>query len=241
MVVPLGQVRGVEVTLRQPPFSKILYVLCKAWLDQARVLLVVPEGNRWDKTEKKWRSLLQKMSVTKLLLPDVPLYRLDPQEAVMPKPSWRTAMYIVSGKNVSLTPSDFDPDVLNCVLKHHKGWRKEEMLKKFPEAKESKEEELVIPKFEVDEVEREVTKGEEQDTEGEEESQDEGEALSDVPSVSTVPYNNDSFTTMDYDDLVSNLFLEEVEPIDAPDYPSTTKDPSEILLTHAMVPTDSIK
>ena len=35
-----------------------------------------------------------------------------------------------------------------------------------------------------------------------------------------MPFSNDSYTTMDQDNLVANLFLEEVEPLEAPSTPS---------------------
>ena len=44
---------------------------------------------------------------------------------------------------------------------------------------------------------------------------------------------------MDYDDLVANLFLEEVEPLEAPSTPSETPNP-EKLLSHVSVPLESI-
>ena len=44
---------------------------------------------------------------------------------------------------------------------------------------------------------------------------------------------------MDYDDLVANLFLEEVEPLDAPSTPSETPNP-EKLLSHVSVPLESM-
>ena len=45
---------------------------------------------------------------------------------------------------------------------------------------------------------------------------------------------------MDYDDLVANLFLEEVEPLEAPSTPSETPHPKE-LLSHISVPLESMK
>ena len=44
---------------------------------------------------------------------------------------------------------------------------------------------------------------------------------------------------MDYDDLVANLFLEEVEPLKAPSIPSETPNP-EKLLSHVSVPLESM-
>ena len=87
-----------------PPFSKILHTLVKVYVDQATVALVIPEGKKWEEKEKLWGPILETLTVTKLLLPDVLLYRLTPKGKVLPKLLWRTAMYLVSGKNVSSNP-----------------------------------------------------------------------------------------------------------------------------------------
>ena len=55
----------------------------KTYADKARLCLVVPEGKQWDKVREKWKPLLEKLMVTKLLLPDFPLYQRDPEEAHM--------------------------------------------------------------------------------------------------------------------------------------------------------------
>ena len=55
-----------------------------------------------------------------------------------------------------------------------------------------------------------------------EETSAESSSISEAPSESTIPFWNDTYTTMDYDNLVANLFLEEVEPLEAPLTPSKT-------------------
>ena len=108
-----------------PPFSKILHTLVNVYVDQATVALVIPEGKKLEEKEKLWGPILEKLTVTKLLLPDVPLYRLNPKEEVLPKPRWRTAMYLVSGKNVSSNPiENVSEEIKKFVLKHHRGYGK---------------------------------------------------------------------------------------------------------------------
>ena len=124
-----------------PTFSKILHTLVKVYMDQATVALAINEGNKWEEKEKLWWPLLERLTITKLLLPDVPLYRLNPKEEVLPKPRWRTAMYLVSGKNVSSNRKEnVSKEIKKFVLKHHRGYGKEEMMKKVPDVEESKEE-----------------------------------------------------------------------------------------------------
>ena len=77
-----------------PGFSKNLHTWVKVYMDQATVSLVIPEGKKWEEKEKLWGPLLEKLTGTKLLLPDAPLYRLNPKEEVLQKPRPRTAMYL---------------------------------------------------------------------------------------------------------------------------------------------------
>ena len=184
-------------------------------MDQATVALVILEGKKWEEKEKLWGPILEKLRLTKLLLPDVPLYRLNPKEEVLLKPRWRTAMYLVSGKNVSSNPMEnVSEEIKKFVLKHHRGYGKEAMMKTFPDVDESNEEyKFQTPKFQVEEVVQKSPKEASETQEESEETSDEGGNISEVPSESTIPFSNNSYTTVDYDDLVTNLFLEEVEPL----------------------------
>ena len=135
-------------------FSKILHTLVKVYMDQATVTLVIPKGKKCEEEAKVWGPFLEELRVTKLLLPDVPLYGLDPKEGVLPKPRWRTAMYLVSGKNVSINPTEnASEEIKKFVLKHHRGFGQEAMMKNFPDVEESKEEnKLETFQFQVEKV-----------------------------------------------------------------------------------------
>ena len=105
---------------------------------------------------------------------------------------------------------------------------------------ESKEEyKFETPKFQVEEVVQESPKEARETQEESEETSDESGSISEAPSKSTIPFSNDSYTTMDYDDLVAKLFLEEVEPVEAPSTPSETPNP-EKLLSHVSVLLESM-
>ena len=210
-------------------------------MDQATVALVIPEGKKWEEKEKLWGSILERLTVTTLFLRDIPLYRLNPKEEVLPKPRWRTAMYLVPGKNVSSNPMEnVSEEIKKFVLKHHRGYGKGEMMKRFPDVDESKEEyKFETPKFQVEEVVQESPKEARETQEESEETSDESRCISEAASESTIPFSNDSYTTMDYDDLVAILLLEEVEPVEAPSTPSETPNP-EKLLSHVSVPLESM-
>ena len=105
---------------------------------------------------------------------------------------------------------------------------------------ESKEEyTFETPKFQVEEVVQDSPKEARETQEESEETSDESGSISEAPSESTIPFLNDSYTTIEYDDLVANLFLEEVEPLEAPSTPSETPNP-EKLLSHVSVPLESM-
>ena len=150
-------------------------------------------------------------------------------------------MYLVSGKNVSSNPMEkVSEEIKKFMLKHHRGCGKKEMMKKFQGVEESKEEhKFETPKFQVEEVVQESPKEARETQEESEETSDESGSISEAPSESSIPFSNDSYTTMDYDDLVANLFLEEVEPIEAPSTPSETPNPKK-LPSHVSVPLDSM-
>ena len=99
-----GKLGAWKMLYANSPFSNILHTLVNVCVDQATVALVIPEGKKWREKEKLWGPIVEKLTVTKLLLPDVPLYRLNQKEEVVPKPCWQGALYPVSEKNVSSNP-----------------------------------------------------------------------------------------------------------------------------------------
>ena len=69
-----GKLGAWKMLYASPPFSKVLHTLVKVYVDQATVPLVISEGKKWEEEAKLWEPLLERLTVTKLLLPDVPLY-----------------------------------------------------------------------------------------------------------------------------------------------------------------------
>ena len=135
-----GKLGPSKMLYANPPFAKILHTLVKVYMDKARVPLVIPEAKKWEEKEKLWGLLLETLTVTELLLPDIPLYRLNSRQEVLPKPRWRTAMFLVSGKNVSSNPMEnVSEEMKKFVLKQHRWYGKEETMKTFPDVEESKE------------------------------------------------------------------------------------------------------
>ena len=130
-------------------------------------------------------------------------------------------MYLVSEKNVSSNPMEnVSEEIKKFVLKHHRGYRKEVMMTKFLDLELSKREnKLKTSKFQVEEVIQEDPKKARETQEESDKTSDESGGMSKAPSESTIPFTNNPYTTVDYDDLVANLFLEEVVTLEAPSTP----------------------
>ena len=80
-----------------PRFSQLLRVLVKVAIDRAGLVLVVPERKKWESKGTKWKVLLERLTVSKIILPDLPMYSQEGSEKNLPKPSWRTCLYLLDG------------------------------------------------------------------------------------------------------------------------------------------------
>ena len=92
-----------------PPFSKLLQVVTKIVLDDARVVLCTPDWGTAD-----WRELLDKVTVQRVILPDVGLYICTKDGEKKPLPRWRSIVSLTEGSRVIL--EELDPVVLQKVL-----------------------------------------------------------------------------------------------------------------------------
>ena len=92
-----GWVQRWKQLYANPRFSQLLRVLVKVAIDRARLVLVVPEGKEWEITGTKWKKLLKRLTISKIILPDLPMYSQDGSEEILPKPSWRTCLYLLDG------------------------------------------------------------------------------------------------------------------------------------------------
>ena len=202
-------------------------------MDQATVALVIPEVKKWGEKEKLWGPLPETLTVTELLLPDVLLYRLAPKEEVLTKPRWRTTIYLVSAESVYFNAMEnVSEEIKKFVLNHHRGYRKEVMMKHFRRWKRAKKRTSRRSGSRKSETGKRNSRGERR-------TSDESRSISEDPSESTLPFCNDPYTTVDYNNLVANLYLEEVEPLEAPSATSETPN-TQKLLSHVSVPLDSI-
>ena len=172
-------------------------------IDLARLVLVVSEEKKWKSKGTKWKELLERLTISKIILPDLPMYSQDGSEEILPKPSWRTCLYLLDGDTKPVPMEELDQEEVQCVTRQNRGWGKAKMLSKFPDHPEVKWKErqpvLNAPTLDV-----------ESDSEGEEKTcaAITGDNIRN-PSLSTIPiHNSEGYESVKWDDLVDALLLE---------------------------------
>ena len=93
-----------------PRFSQLLRVLVKVAIDGARLVLVVPEGQKWESKGTKWKELLERLTISKIILPDLPMYSQDGSEEILTKPSWRTCLDLQDGDTKPVPMEELDQE-----------------------------------------------------------------------------------------------------------------------------------
>ena len=191
-----------------PRFSQRLRVVVKVARDRAGLVLVLPEGKKWESKGTKWKELLERLTVSKIILPDLPMYSQDGSEEIFPKPCWRTCLYLLDGDTKPVPTEELDQEEVQWVTRQNRVWGKAKMLSEFPDHPEVKwkEREPVVnaPTLEV-----------ESDSEGEEETCTANTADNmRNPSVSTIPiHKSEGYESVNWNILVDTLLLESEQHI----------------------------
>ena len=121
-----------------PRFSQLLRVLVKVAIDRAGLVLVVPEGKKWESKGAKWKEVLERRTISKSILPDLPMYSQDGSEEILPKPSWRSCLYLLDGDTKPVRMEELDQEEVQWVTRQNRGWGKAKMLSKLPDQPEVK-------------------------------------------------------------------------------------------------------
>ena len=80
-----------------PPFSKIARAVTKVALEKAKVVMVTPDWGVFGPTGY-WRKLLDRLTVRRVDLPDVPIYeKFGDASLLLPKPHWQTMLSVLDG------------------------------------------------------------------------------------------------------------------------------------------------
>ena len=89
----------------------------------------------------KWEELLERLNVSKIILADLPIYSQDGSEEILPKPSWRTCLYLLDGDTKPVPREELDKEEVQWVTRQNRGCRKAKMLSQFADHPEVKWEE----------------------------------------------------------------------------------------------------
>ena len=106
-----------------PRFSQLLRDLVKVAIDRARLVLVVTEGTKWESKGAKWKELLERLTISKIMLRDLPMYSQDRSEEILPKLSWRTCLYPLVGDTKPVPIEELDQEEVQWVTRQNRGWK----------------------------------------------------------------------------------------------------------------------
>ena len=124
-----------------PRFSQLLSVLAKVAINRAHLILVVPEGNKWESKGAKWKEIIERLTFSKIILPNLPMYSQDGTDKILPKASWRTCLYLLDGDSTDVPKKELNQEEVPRVTRQNPGWEKAKMRSKFPDYPEVKSEE----------------------------------------------------------------------------------------------------
>ena len=88
-------------------------------INLARLVLVLPEGKKWESKGAKWKELLERLTISKINLPDLPMYSQDESEEILPKPSWRTCLYLLDGDTKPVLMEELDQEEVQWVTRQN--------------------------------------------------------------------------------------------------------------------------
>ena len=112
--------KSMRLCYFNPPFSQLPKVLTKIALEEARVVLCIPD---WGTTGEQpyWRRLLDRVTARRAELPNGPIYVLEDSQDTMPAPEWGSFLSIVDGSLNSVPVSDLDQVVLKELMAENRG------------------------------------------------------------------------------------------------------------------------
>ena len=113
-----GMMSQGEPAWANPPFSRLLEVVHKIIIDQAKVVLCTPD---WGKsgTCGKWRGLLDRITIIRVPLPEGQLYIPNGSRKRLPSPQWGSMLSLVDGKRVDM--EELDQEIVKKLSKLNKG------------------------------------------------------------------------------------------------------------------------
>jgi len=119
-----------EYLWANPPFSKLARVLTKVALEKVKMVIITPDwGNSGQNAY--WRRLLDRLTVRRLIMPDIELYEKygDPKN-LLPKPKWTSILSVLDGSQNVIAPSELDPSIVMTIVKKNRGFDRKTLEEK---------------------------------------------------------------------------------------------------------------
>ena len=114
--------RDDEVLWANPPFSKLTRTLTKIALEKAKVAIITPDWG-FSGPNGEWRRLLDRLTVKRVVLPDLPLYeKFGDKENLLPKPLWSSLLSLVDGSQNTISELELDPSIVKLIKKKNRGY-----------------------------------------------------------------------------------------------------------------------
>ena len=101
-----------------PPFSKLVEVMHKVALDEAKIVICTPDWGR-SGGAKEWRELLDRMTVIRVPLPDKEIYWRGKDHVKVPKPRWGSMVSLTDGSRI--VKEDLAEKLVKILTKLNKG------------------------------------------------------------------------------------------------------------------------
>ena len=84
------------------------------------MIIVTPDwGSTGAGLTGQWRRMLDRMTMDRIVLPEIPTYVREKDKRQMPSPQWATMISVIDGK--LMKPSELDPATVKFVQKLCKG------------------------------------------------------------------------------------------------------------------------
>ena len=102
-------------------FSELGKVLTKVALERSRMVLCSPDGGAHGRNEY-WRTLLDKLTLTSIQLPDDAIYVPLGRKAPIEKPGWGSMLSVVDGSLAPVPWEDLHPAMVKEIQRESSGY-----------------------------------------------------------------------------------------------------------------------
>ena len=124
--------KAMGLAYANPPFSLLAKVLTKIAYEGGRVVMCTPD---WGCSGEHayWRRMLDRMTVGRVQLPDVPIYVPEDSDTAMQASEWASFLSIIDGSLNPVSLCDLDQVLLKEVMAENRGLTLYDLKNRSPE------------------------------------------------------------------------------------------------------------